>query len=367
MTNWPQIQADIHRAATLAGAFYRDAAVFDASRERVFAATWQWVAESAELPAPQTVYPFTLLPGVLDEPLVFSRDADARLRCLSNVCTHRGKLIVEEAGSSRLLRCGYHGRCFRLDGSFKSMPEFEGVENFPTAADDLTAIPFAEWMGLLFVSLQPAASLEEMTAPIRERLSWLPLETLTYAPEDSRDYYVDANWALYCDNYLEGFHIPFVHPALNEAIEFGQYEYELFPYCNLQVGIAKENEPCFEVPEGAHDYGRRVYAYYYWLFPNLMLNFYPWGLSLNVVEPLSINRTRIRFRTYYYPDTVFDRSQNRIEATELEDETVVESVQKGIQSRYYQAGRYSVKQEPAVHHFHRLLSNFVAGQPGGIK
>ncbi len=360
MRNHPHIDAELRRASTLPGTFYRDAAAFDAARERVFAATWQWVAERDVIAQPQSFYPFTLLPGVLDEPLLFTRDAEGKARCMSNVCTHRGKIVVEEAGAGRLLRCGYHGRCFRLDGAFKSMPEFEGVENFPTRADDLTPVSFAEWLGLLFVSLAPAVSLEEMTAPIRERLSWLPFDKLRYAPEASRDFFVDAHWALYCDNYLEGFHIPFVHPALNEAIVFDEYGYELYPYCNLQLGVAKPGEPSFDIPAGAPDHGRLIYGYYYWLFPNLMLNFYPWGLSLNVVEPLGLARTRIRFRTYFYEGTTFDRSQNRIEQTEFEDEAVVESVQRGIQSRYYQSGRYSVKQEPAVHHFHRLLSEYLA-------
>ena len=349
------IDANISRAHSLPAVFYKDASLFAETAEKVFARTWQWVAEAATVAAPLSQVPFTLLPGVLDEPLLFTRTEEGVLHCLSNVCTHRAKLIVEKPGKGRVLRCGYHGRCFRLDGSFKSMPEFEEVEDFPGLADHLAQIPFAEWLGLLFVSLNPMVSLSEMTAPIRERLGWLPLDSLIFSQEDSKDYLVNAHWALYCDNYLEGFHIPFVHPALNQAIVFEQYSYELFPYGSLQLGLSKEGEPCFDIPPQAQDYGKRIYAYYYWLFPNLMLNFYPWGLSLNVVEPLGPDRTRVRFRTYYYPDNPFDRSNNQLDLTELEDEAVVESVQQGVKSRYYQRGRYSVRQETAVHHFHTLL------------
>lgn len=355
------IAKDIRQAHTLPASFYRDAHTFDQVKERIFASTWQWVAESGVIAEPQQVWPFTLLPGVLDEPLLLTRDAGGTAHCLSNVCTHRGNIVVEQPGKQRLLSCGYHGRCFRLDGRLRSMPEFEGVKNFPSPADDLTHVPFAQWIGLLFVSLQPAMPFAELLRPMMERIGWMPLDSLRFAPDDSQDYHVEANWALYCDNYLEGFHIPFVHPALNQAIEFGQYEYELFPFCNLQVGIAKEGEPCFDIPPGAPDHGRRIYAYYFWAFPNLMFNFYPWGLSLNVVEPLSHQRTHIRFRTYYFNDAASERSLNRIDATEMEDEAVVESVQRGIQSRFYQAGRYSPKQEPAVHHFHRLVQQFMKG------
>jgi choline monooxygenase len=239
------------------------------------------------------------------------------------------------------------------------MPAFEGAEDFPTSADHLTPVHFEAWLGLIFVSLNPAVPFEEMTRPMRERLNWLPLDTLHLVEEGTTDYHVNAHWALYCDNFLEGFHIPFVHPALNAAIDFEQYAYEIFPHCNLQIGIADEGQPHFEAPEGHPDFGRKIYAYYYWLFPNLMFNFYPWGLSLNVVEPQGLQKTRIRFRTYLYKDATHQRSLNNLEATELEDEAVVESVQRGIQSRYYHSGRFSPTMEQGVHHFHSLLAKII--------
>ncbi len=363
MPNRFYIHEDIRHAHTLPAAFYRDAATFEESKEHIFSSTWQWVAEAGVIAEPLQVWPFTLLPGVLDEPLLFTRDAQGVAHCVSNVCTHRGKIVIEQPGKQRLLSCGYHGRCFQLDGRFRSMPEFKAVENFPTPADNLAPVSFAEWIGLLFVSLHPVAPFQDFIQPILDRIGWMPLNTLSFHAEHSQDYEVNAHWALYCDNYLEGFHIPFVHPALNSAIEFGQYTYELYPFCNLQLGIAKEGEPCFEIPPGAPDYGQRIYAYYYWVFPNLMFNFYPWGLSLNVVEPLSHNRTRIRFRTYYFQDAASQRALNRLDDTEMEDEAVVESVQRGIQSRFYHAGRYSPSQEQGVHHFHRLIQSFTERTP----
>jgi choline monooxygenase len=353
------INPDINLAHTLPAEFYRSQEVFEACRSRIFARSWHWVAEVSAVQEPGQVWPYTLLPGVLNEPLLFSRDRQGRLHHLSNVCTHRGKVLVEAPGQFRKLSCGYHGRCFDLDGRFRSMPEFEGVQNFPSEADHLPAVPLAEWNGLLFSSLRPALALEELLRPIQERLHWLPLHTLRHQPAEDRDFVVQANWALYCDNYLEGLHIPFVHPALNQAIEFAQYEYELFPHGNLQIGIAKAGEPCFQVPADAPDAGRSVYAYYFWAFPNLMFNIYPWGLSLNVVEPLSKERTQVRFRTYYFPGLERGREANSLDDTEYEDEAVVESVQLGIQSSFYQRGRYSPSQERCVHHFHRLLAEWL--------
>ena len=355
------IDSDIRKAHTLEGRFYRDPALFEAAADRIWAKAWHYVEDAADLSVAGYAHPFTLLPGVLDEPLLIANDAEGRRRCLSNVCTHRGKIIVEAPGPARQLSCGYHGRCFRLDGTFKSMPAFEEAADFPSEADHLPALPLEEWLGLLFTSLEPYADFREAVAPIQERVGFLPLDELQFMEEGSQDHLVKAHWALYCDNYLEGFHVPFVHPALNTALDFGAYDYETFDWCNLQIGIAKPEEPAFDLPEGHPDYGRRVYAYYFFLFPNLMFNFYPWGLSLNVVEPLSIGETRVRFRSYAFPGTALNRAANNIDQTELEDEAVVESVQKGIQSRLYKRGRFSPKMERCVHHFHQLVDQAMRG------
>ncbi len=353
------INPDIRKAHTLPAQFYREPSSFETVSEKVFARTWNFICDAPEVAEPGQVYPFTLLDNVVTEPLVFSRDLKGELHCLSNVCTHRGKIIVEAAGRSRGLTCGYHGRCFRLDGTYKSMPAFEEVLDFPSEKDHLTKVPHYEWANMLFTAIDPAVPFPELIAPMTERLSWMPLDELKFDAGLSRDYYVHANWALYCDNYLEGFHVPFVHPALNSALELEAYDYQLFPYCNLQLGIANEGEQTFDLPPESPDYGQRVFAYYFWVFPNLMFNWYPWGLSLNVVEPLSYNKTRIRFRTYLFEGTKHDPSDQYIHQTELEDEAVVESVQKGLQSRFYHTGRYAPKMEQCVHHFHRLIARFM--------
>ncbi len=355
------IHPDISKAHTLPGRFYSDPLIFEQVKEKIFARSWLCVADVHALPGPRSAYPFVLLPGVLDEPLVLTCDEAGRCRCLSNVCTHRGMLVVQKPGRCGALRCGYHGRLFGLDGRFRSMPEFDGVAGFPGERDHLAEIPLHTWLGLHFVSLDPAYDFGEAVAPIQERIGWMPLDTLVPEAEGSADYQVKANWALYCDNFLEGFHIPFVHPALNKALDFKQYKYELFPYGSLQVGIAEAGEPTFDIPEGEADAGQPVYAYYFWLFPNLMLNFYPWGLSLNVVVPQAVDRTMVLFRTYRFKDKPFQRSANNLEQTEMEDEAVVEAVQTGVRSRYYDRGRYSPRQEPAVHHFHRLVAAFMRG------
>src|SRR5258706_13566860 len=126
------IDPDIRVARTLPGRVYSDPGIFAQQRDRVFARTWQYAAHDDVVKAADQVYPFTLLPGALDEPLLLTRDAQDRVNALSNVCTHRGTPVVERPGREQQLRCRYHGRRFALDGRFQSMPEFEGEANVPS-------------------------------------------------------------------------------------------------------------------------------------------------------------------------------------------------------------------------------------------
>jgi len=354
------IDPDIAKAATLPSDFYTDAHLFQLARERLFAPSWQFIGDSDGLAAAGDTRPLTLLDGYLDEPLVLVRDQDRKLRLLSNVCTHRGNLVVQEPCRLMHLRCGYHGRLFNLDGGFRSMPEFREVQNFPSEADDLHQVPLASWGKWLFTSPAATDTFDHYWGDLPRRLDWLPLDRFVFRPELSREFTVRAHWALYCENYLEGFHIPFVHSGLNSVIDFGNYTTELFRMSNLQLGIAKENEDCFELPVSSPDYGKKVAAYYFFVFPNTMFNFYPWGLSVNVVRPVSLTESRVVFLTYVADEDRYNKGAGSgLDAVEREDEEVVESVQKGIRSRYYTRGRYSVIREQGTHHFHRLIAELI--------
>src|SRR5215216_6586578 len=153
----------------------------------------------------------------------------------------------------------------------------------------------------------PFTLLAELLAEVDARVSWMPLAQATLDPTRSRDYLVRANWALYCDNYLEGFHIPYVHAALADALDYGEYRTELFPWANLQIGVASGGEDTFDLPPSSPDHGQNIAGYYFWLFPNTMLNFYPWGISVNIVRPLAPDRTKVSFLSYVWDPTRLDR------------------------------------------------------------
>src|SRR5208282_1361013 len=185
------------------------------------------------------------------------RDTKGTLRCLSNVCTHRGNILVREPCTKvEQIRCSYHSRRFDLSGHMTFMPEFGQAKNFPSAADDLPQIPFAVWADHGFVSLDPVAPLHAFLGDLAARLAWLPLAQFRPDTTSSRDYVINAHWALYVENFLEALHIPFVHPALSKVIDCASYEHELFRYASLQLALAKEGELAFDIPQSAPD-GRR--------------------------------------------------------------------------------------------------------------
>jgi len=349
--------ADIRKAYTLPADFYQNQAIFQGKQKQMFRQNWHWFTSDSERNPNDTIVPAVLLENYLDAPVLLTFSGDNQVTALSNVCTHRAARLCQHPSKQSSIVCPYHGRNFDLAGNFKSMPGFEETENFPTESDNLKHLHHNCWRGIHFVSPLPDIPFEAWIKPVEDRMAFFPVEQLKPDPILSRDYIVNAHWALYCDNYLEGFHIPFVHPGLNQSLNIAKYRDELFPYGTLQTGMATKGEMTFDLPEDAPDLGLPIAGYYFWLFPNLMLNFYPWGLSVNIVKPLSLERTLISYKIFVWKPELFGKGAGSdLDKVEREDEQIVESVQKGINSGFYHQGRFSATREKGVHHFHRLLS-----------
>ena len=355
------IDPNIARAKTIDTSFYLDPACLEKAKEQIFAPSWQYIGHTGMVPNVGDAHPFRLLENYIDEPLVITKDADGGVHCLSNVCTHRGNLMVYEPCTGlKHLRCKYHGRAFHLDGKFISMPEFKEVENFIPENNHIHHLPLYQWGPLLFTQLKKGLGPELFFKEMESRIGFLPIDQLVHDPSRTSDYYIKANWALYCENYLEGFHIPFVHPGLNAFLDFKDYTTDIFKYSNLQIGASKSSEHCFDLPAGHVDAGKNIAAYYFWVFPNMMFNFYPWGLSLNIVTPIDASNTKVTFLSFVYDASKLDTGAGAgLESVEQEDEEVVEHVQQGIRSRFYHHGRYATKREQGTHHFHSLLADFM--------
>ena len=368
----PQVHPQLECAETLASRFYTDPAVLALEKERIFRRTWQLVGTlhqpCGELNGKTRTIAdcesyFTC--EVAGEPVVVVRDGGGTLRAFSNVCRHRAGPIAQGSGCRRVFNCAYHGWTYTLDGRLIGTPEVEGMEFFDRSTMGMVPLRCETWRQFIFVNFAAGGpSLAEDLGNIPEVARDFRFDGLQFA--ERRDYVVNCNWKVYVDNYLEGYHIPIVHPGLMKEIDYPRYRCETFRYHSQQLGPVKEVQP--------GDAGERVYspdaqglkeALYFWVFPNLMLNFYPDNLSTNLIVPLSHDKTLTIFE-WYFRDVASEKVRGRIakaiafsDAVQQEDVQICEAVQRGLQSATYDCGRYSVKRENGVHHFHLLLSEFL--------
>ncbi len=344
------IAPDIRVAKTLPSIFYTSKSIFE-KLKTVFSG-WQFALHKSELDD-NNIVPLHHVEDATGEQIIMVRSDE--VKCLSNICTHRGMKLVEQDCSKRSIQCKYHGRTFDLNGQMKNMPEFEDVVDFPSALDDLHEFEMGTWQGLNFVSQQTNKS--PIWEEFVERFEFLGVENYVHDLSKKRDHLIEANWMLYVDNYLEGFHIPFVHPELNDALDYSGYTTEVFENGVLQVGEAKEGEISFDLPETHPDFGKQIAAYYLWLFPNMMFNFYPWGLSVNIVIPISPDKTRVLYRGYVKNSELTEEGAGGdLDTVELQDQDIIEKVHKSMYSKIYDRGRYSPTREQGVHQFHRIIS-----------
>jgi len=348
------INKDIKKAYTMPAIFYTDKKYFNLSLDNIFTNSWQFINDLNSL-SKASVHPFNFLTDTINEPVILTNN-NKKISLLSNVCTHRGSILCNNNNNNSKIQCKYHGRTFSLKGDFLKAPGFNGVENFPTKKDNLKKYPLKTWKHFIFCSLKGKIKIDHILKDIENRLPKYPFDKLFYDKKKSKTYILNAHWALYCENYLEGFHVPFIHKGLNNDIIFKTYNTEILINGVLQYA----KKAVSNINPKKNSYLGNVYAYYYWIFPNIMLNFYNWGLSINIIEPIDQDKTRIRFLSY--PIKGSSQPENKsssLDKVEKEDQEIILKVQSGIKSKSYLRGRYSAMHEKGVHHFHQLISKYI--------
>lgn len=338
---------NLSRASTIPADWYFDPSILAREEQDVFGATWQLAARLDQLRQPGA-YVTTEIAG---EPVLIVRGRDEKIRALSNVCRHRAGPVASGSGVCPSFRCGYHGWIYGLDGRLLANREFEGVENFDRNDHPLPQWECDTWGPLVFVRVRPdGPSLQEVFSGLTELVELEDLGSFQFAHR--KDWFLDCNWKVYVDNYLEGYHIPIVHPSLNDELDYENYRVETREWFSIQHSPIKAARR-LRVSEDAGD------AQYFWIYPNLMINVYPDNFSTNLILPLGPGRTLTVFE-WYFRDP--ERSRALVEETvtfsdeiQIEDIDICEAVQRGLRSRTYSTGRYSVSRENGVHHFHELL------------
>jgi choline monooxygenase len=355
------IDPDIARAWTLPARFYFDPEVFHREQERIFRRTWQVVGHSGQLANPGD-YITTEIAG---EPLLLVRNADRELRGFYNVCRHRAGPPATGCGSRKVFRCGYHGWTYGLNGELISTPEFEGVQAFEREHFSLRSVKVAEWFNLVF------ANLDDRAEPLLAALGRLHKQVAPhpFTPMklfERRTYEMKCNWKTYVDNYLEGYHLPSVHPGLNRELDYGGYVVEPHAGYVRQCSPIRGAQPGDSSPRRYQEEPTDSLTNYFWFFPNWMLNCYPDNISLNVVAPVGPEKSVVVFEWYLPEESLQTDTATRSVAfsdeIQAEDAAICETVQKNLSSQSYDRGRYSVKQEQGVHAFHRMYQAALAGQ-----
>jgi choline monooxygenase len=347
-------KAPLAEAATIAGPFYVDPRIAELETQNVFSKTWQVIGRTDQVEEPGDFLTFNLA----GEPIVAIRGADGVLRAFYNVCRHHAAAVVSEpCGHAQVLHCPYHGWNYGLDGSLKGMPEFDGVKNFERSANGLVPVRVAIWEKFVMVNLDPEGeSLEEFLGGIKKRVAPLGVNRLNYA--GSRSYDLACNWKVFVDNYLDGgYHVPHLHKGLNSVLDYKSYTIENEDRYCLQSSPMVESQE--DAATGATRKGDR--AYYFWQYPNFMINCYEGYMDTNLVIPLDVDHCRVVF-DFYFADVTSEAAlkynEESIAVSERvqdEDLGICEAVQRGLKSRAYGAGRLSVRREAGEHLFHRLL------------
>ncbi|MFZ0769817.1 MAG: aromatic ring-hydroxylating dioxygenase subunit alpha [Candidatus Sulfotelmatobacter sp.] len=354
------IDSDVARAWTLPSHLYTDAAVFAVEKEKVFARSWQVVGHRDQV-ANAGDYFTTELVG---EPLLIVRGSDEKVRGFYNVCRHRAGPPAEGCGSRKLFRCGYHGWTYDLNGALISATEIEGVEGFRSEDFALVPVRVEEWFNFIFVNLDREAR------PLLESLGELPRQAEKFSfPRmklfERRTYEMECNWKTYVDNYLEGYHLPSVHPGLNRELDYNAYAVEPYAGHVRQFSPIRGAQPGDATPRRYQETGENLTTDYFWIFPNWMLNCYPDNISLNVVLPLAPERSLAIFE-WYLPEKEHGSAAAKAsvefsDQIQMEDVGICERVQKNLRSRSYSRGRFSVTQEKGVHAFHRMCVEWMKG------
>ena len=349
-----RVDAPLEEAYTIPAQWYLDLRIEQVERDQVFGRNWIAVGRLDQVAREGQFF----TAEIAGEPIVVVRGSDGQLRAFFNVCRHHAAAVVNvPCGTAQHLRCPYHGWTYGLDGSLKGSPEFTGVCNFNRAANGLVPLHVDVWEQFVFVSLDNKTPLlEDCLGDLPARVAPLHIGDLHFFAR--KTYTLACNWKVYVDNYLDGgYHVPHLHKGLNSVLDYKEYTIENSERYSLQSSpiVSSEEHASFSATRT----GDR--AYYYWLYPNFMINIYQGVMDTNLVLPLGVDRCLVQF-DFFFGDVNEAARESNAESVAVsdriqdEDVDICESVQRGLRSRAYGAGRLSVRRESGEHLFHRLLA-----------
>jgi choline monooxygenase len=347
----------LEHARTIPSSWYLEQEIYDAERRAVFGDAWLVAGLLRDVAEPGSFF----TAEVAGEPILVVRGADGVLRAFYNVCRHRAApIITQPSGKTTRLRCRYHGWTYDLAGCLRGTPEFDGVADFCREDQGLVNLNVATWGPYVWVHSggQPP-SLEQFLSPLPERTAARSVASLRWVKR--QEYDLACNWKVYVDNYLDGgYHVNTVHPGLAGVIDYTHYRTEVAGNTSVQISPLKPpDESADATVAGVRTGGE---AQYWWVFPNFMLNLYKGVMDTNLVLPLGPGHCRVIF-DFFFAQTEGEAAARFMRESmavahqiQLEDGGICEEVQRGLGSRSFDTGRFSVRREVAGYHFHQLLA-----------
>lgn len=365
---------DVERATTLPPEMYRNRDFHPLEQDRVFKNSWVCVGYASELSQPGQ----TICATVAGDPIVVVKTKSQEIKAFFNVCRHRGSLLVKEAGKIERFRCPYHSWTYDLDGRLQSCPLFKNTtEHAGFDKDEYHLLPVRTevWGCFIFVNLSNTAE------PLNVYLGDLALSYQNFPLKDlvlykRKKYSINANWKLVAENFLEYYHLPWVHPELCDITPIdlhrrnqGSGMYLSFFASPLgQRGTPIDAQKLRYMP-GLTEH-EQMSGYFPMIFPNVAMFLLPHHLFAIIMFPRAIDQTEEYGDILVHPDTLSEpNAEEKLDAmfafydmVNMQDIEAVELVQRGIAAKAYPGGRMCFRFEEPVHRFQNMIIDFLTNE-----
>jgi phenylpropionate dioxygenase-like ring-hydroxylating dioxygenase large terminal subunit len=353
------LAARLDAGVTLPFAWFADPEIFTADQERIFARTWQYAVPASWVAQPGAYA--TCHAGLV--PVVVVRDHDGRLNGFVNICRHRATEVVQGRGKRETLQCPYHAWTYGLDGGLRAAPRSDREPAFDPAAYCLVRVAVDTWGPFVFVNRDlDAAPLADMLGELPSRIAAAGIDLGALHHRERGEWEVAANWKAIVENYLECYHCPTAHPGFSKLIDVDPdaYRLESGEWFSSQVGRVRASvthgngSAPYSLDGGGHE------AHFHYVWPTFTINVLPGPPNLTAFwfVPLDAGRTMTLTDTFYGKGVAEDDIQAMQEfgnQVGLEDQALVESIQRAARSGGLTEGRLLLESEHLIQHFQRLV------------
>ena len=347
-------------------------------RKKLFEDKWTVIGTASSLPKAGDVKPFDLL-GL---PLLIVRNKIDEIKVFHNVCSHRGVKLVDKPGNIRnVIRCPYHSWSYTSDGELVATPHIGGMNKhhsskFDKSKSNLKEIKSYVWLDLIIVNISNnQIPFEKYIKPLDDRWSkfWISKDRELINHANDFGYFklkAKCNWKFAIENYCESYHLPWVHPGLNEYSKIDDH-YHIQGLPNRFAGQGTTNyNPKFKGKEKFPSFpnwpkNKENIAEYVALFPNVMLGIHKDHYYAYWLEPIDHENTLEHMEIYYVGEKAAKsekfkslRKQNHKlwEDIQKEDVDIIQRMQIGRNSNAYNGGNFSPDMDNPIHQFHKWVT-----------